>query len=184
MMSPLFALSQVTPKQNRMDIFYYWQKFEQDLKSAQVGYFGSNNVKILELKERLPKRLWVARTPKGMKGSIQLLGSLLVSEVPKVAVNTSYPNLVFYDPFSPESVMFTDADAPERIEAVNRLLQHRLLHAYKSNFQGDAGVQPLESNVVRELEALTSGWSKVQMLQRVKNSDQVRPINPFAQQSQ
>jgi hypothetical protein len=161
-----------------MDIFYYWQKFEQDLKNAQVGYFGSNNLKILELKERLPKRLWIAKTPKGMKGSLQLLGSLLVSDVPKVAVNTSYSNLVFYDPFSPESVLFADADAPERIEAVNRLL-----HAYKSNFQGDAGVQPLESNVVRELKALTSGWSKVQMLQRVKNSDQVRPINPFAQQS-
>ncbi|MFM0140406.1 hypothetical protein [Caballeronia grimmiae] len=39
-----------------MDIFYYWQRFEQDLKNGQVGYFGSNNTKILELKERLRRQ--------------------------------------------------------------------------------------------------------------------------------
>ncbi|MDR5748790.1 hypothetical protein QCE73_37035 [Caballeronia sp. LZ029] len=166
-----------------MDIFFYWQKFEQDLKSGQLGYFGSNSAKIAELKERLPMRLWVFKTPKGMKGSVQLLGSLLVSDEPKVAVNTEYPNLIYYDPFSPESVLFADSDAPGRVEGVTRLLQHRLLHAFKSNFQGDAGLQALESNVVRELEAMTADWAKVQVLERVKDGTKVQPINPFAQSS-
>ncbi|MDR5748795.1 hypothetical protein QCE73_37065 [Caballeronia sp. LZ029] len=165
-----------------MDIFFYWQKLEQDLKNGQVGYFGSNNTKILELKERLPKRVWVFKTPKGMKGSVQLLGSLLISDEPKVAVNSDYPNRIYYDPFSPHSVMFTESNTQERIENVTRLLQHRLLHAFKSNFQGDAGLQALESNVVRELEALTAVWNKVQFLERVPNADKVRLINPFAHQ--
>jgi hypothetical protein len=56
-----------------MDIFYYWQKLEQNLKNGEVGYFGSNNTKIVQLAERLPKRIWVFKTPKGMKGSIQLV---------------------------------------------------------------------------------------------------------------
>ncbi|MDR5855775.1 hypothetical protein P9239_18995 [Caballeronia sp. LZ062] len=165
-----------------MDIFYYWQKLEQNLRDGQVGYFGSNNTKILELKERLPKRVWVFKTPKGMKGSVQLLGALLVSDEPKVAVHSEYSHLLYYDPFSPHSTMFTDSDTQERIEGVTRLLQHRLLHAFKSNFQGDAGLQPLESNVVRELEALTGDWGKVQLLERVKDAKKVRPINPFARQ--
>ncbi|SAK72216.1 hypothetical protein AWB75_03849 [Caballeronia catudaia] len=163
-----------------MDIFYYWQKFEQDLKNGQVGYFGSNSAKISELKERLPKRLWVFKTPKGMKGSVQLLGSLLVTDEPKVAVNTEYQNLIYYDPFSPESVLFADVNAPRRVEGVTRLLQHRLLHAFKSNFQGDVGLQALESNVVRELEAMSADWDTVQLLERVKDRNKVQPINPFA----
>ena len=166
-----------------MDIFYYWQKFEPDLKNGQVGYFGSNSAKIAELKERLPKRLWVFKTPKGMKGSVQLLGSLLVSDEPKVAVNAEYPNLIYYDPFSPETVLFADSNAPGRIEDVTRLLQYRLLHAFKSNFQGDAGLQALESNVVRELEALCADWGKVQLLERVEDRKKVQLINPFAQPS-
>ncbi|GJH29266.1 hypothetical protein [Caballeronia novacaledonica] len=166
-----------------MDIFYYWQKFEQDLKNGELGHFGSNSGKIGELKQRLPKRLWVFKTPKGMKGSVQLLGSLLVSDEPKVAVNTEYPNLIYYDPFSPESVLFADSDAPGRVEGVTRLLQHRLLHAFKSNFQGDAGLQALESNVVRGLESMVAGWDKVQMLEKVKEPEKVQPINPFAQQT-
>jgi hypothetical protein len=117
-----------------------------------------------------------------MKGSVQLLGSLLVSDEPKVAVNTEYGNLVYYDPFSPQSVMFTDSDTQGRIEAVSRLLQHRLLHAFTSNFQGDAGLQPLESNVVRELEAMTLDWGRVQFLERVKDGHKLQPINPFARQ--
>ncbi|SAL55331.1 hypothetical protein AWB71_02980 [Caballeronia peredens] len=166
-----------------MDIFYYWQKLEQDLKNGHIGYFGSNTAKIVELKERLPKRLWVFKTPRGMKGTIQLVGSLLVSEEPKVAVNSGFANLVFYDPFSLESVMFADSDTPERIRDVSGLLQYSFHTAFKSNFGGDAGLQPLESNVVRSLDALSADWDKVQMLERVKDRKKVQPINPFVHSS-
>jgi hypothetical protein len=67
-----------------MDIFFYWQKLEQDLKNGQVGNFGSNNTRVIQLAERLPKRIWVFKTPKGMRGSIQLLGSLVVSAEPRL----------------------------------------------------------------------------------------------------
>lgn len=72
-----------------MDIFYYWQKLETNLKNGEVGYFGSKNAKLVELAGRLPKRIWVFKTPKGMKGSIQLVRSLLVSEEPRVASTPS-----------------------------------------------------------------------------------------------
>jgi hypothetical protein len=77
-----------------MDIFYYWQQLEQNLKNGEVGYFGSSNTRIVQLAERLPKRIWVFKTPKGMKGSIQLVGSLLVSDEPRVAVNTESPYVI------------------------------------------------------------------------------------------
>lgn len=166
-----------------MDIFYYWQKLEQNLKSGEVGYFGSNSPKIAQLAERLPKRIWVFRTPKGMKGSIQLAGSLLVSEEPCVAVATEYSHVIHYDPFSPESVIFTDSHTPERISEVSAYFQYRFHAAFSSNFNGDAGVQAMESNVVRGLEQMVAGWERCQMLERVSDRKKVQPINPFAPQS-
>jgi hypothetical protein len=163
-----------------MDIFYYWQKLDTNLKNREIGYFGSNNSKLLELAERLPKRIWIVKTPKGMKGSIQLIGSLLASEEPRVAINTQFPNVIYYDPFSPESVIFTDSGTPERIAEVSGYFQYRFHAAFSANFQGDSGVQALESNVVRGLEAMVAGWEKVQMLERVKDPEKVQPINPFA----
>ncbi|WOD17111.1 hypothetical protein [Paraburkholderia kirstenboschensis] len=142
-----------------MDIFYYGQKLEQNLKNGQVGYFGSRNTRVIQLAERLPKRIWVFKTPKGMKGSIQSVGSLLLSDEPRVAVATDYPNVIYYVPFSPESVMFTDSDTQERIQEVSAYFQYRFHSAFSANFNGDAGVQAMESNVVRGFEALVSDWS-------------------------
>ena len=166
-----------------MDIFYYWQKLEQNLRSGQVGHFGSNNTKIVQLVERLPKRIWVFKTPKGMKGSIQLVGSLLVSNEPRVAVLTDFANVIYYDPFAPESVMFTDSNTPERIQQVSEYFQYRFHSAFAANFNGDAGVQAMESNVVRGLEMLVADWGTCQMLERVGDRKKVQPINPFARQS-
>jgi hypothetical protein len=121
--------------EREMDIFYYWQKFEQDLKNGQVGYFGSNSAKIAELKERLPRRLWVLKTPKGMKGSVQLVASLLVSEEPSVAVQTDQPHVIYYDVFSPESVIFADSGKPERIREVAGHFQYRWHTAFSASFR-------------------------------------------------
>jgi hypothetical protein len=164
-----------------MDIFYYWQKFETNLKNREVGYFGSNNSKLTEQLERSPERIWVFKTPKGMKGSIQLVGSLKLCDEPRVAIKTDYPNVVYYDPFSPESVIYTDSNSAERISQISGLFQYRFHAAFKANFQGDAGIQPLETNVLRGLEAMVVDWSNVQMLERVKEPEKVYPINPFAQ---
>ncbi|RKF36734.1 hypothetical protein [Paraburkholderia fungorum] len=166
-----------------MDIFYYWQKLERNLKNGEVGYFGSNNSKIVQLVERLPKRIWVFKTPKGMKGSIQLVGSLLISDEPRVAVNTEYRYVIYYDPFSPESVIYTDSNTQERIQEVSSFFQYRFHSAFNANFNGDAGVQAMESNVVRGLESLVTDWGTCQILERVKDRTKVQPINPFAHRS-
>jgi hypothetical protein len=162
-----------------LDIFYYWQKIEQDMRDGRVGYFGSNHAKLAELADRLPKRIWVFKTPKGMKGSIQLMGSLLVCEAPCVAVSTSCPHVIYYDPFSPESVIFTDSGTPERIHEVSGQFQYRFHSAFSANFHGDAGLLAMESNVVRGVEAMVADWERCQLLERVKDPKTVQPINPF-----
>jgi hypothetical protein len=164
-----------------MDIFFYSPGFEQSVKGGQIGLLGFNSPKIDELAQRLPKRVWVFKTPRGMKGSIQLLASLLVSEEPTVAVNSEYPHVIYYDVFSSESVVFTDSGAPERIAEVSAHFQYRWHAAFSSAFKGDAGLQPMEANVVKGLETLVAGWETVQLLERVGNKSAVRPINPFAQ---
>jgi hypothetical protein len=164
-----------------MDIFYHSQNFEQNLKNGQVGYIASNSPKVTDLKGRIPKRIWIFKTPKGLKGSVQLIGSLLVSDEPKVAVNSAQSAVIHYDPFSPKSRLFTDSDGAEKIDEVNRLLQYRFHAAFKLRFKGEAGWQALESNVVRELETMVAGWATVQMLERVAEGTKVHPINPFAQ---
>ena len=156
---------------------------EENLRNGEVGYFGSNNSKFVQLVERLPKRIWVFKTPKGMKGSIQLVGSLLISDEQRVAVNTEYPYVIYYDPFSPESVIYTDSNTPERIQEVSGFFQYRFHSAFSANFNGDAGVQAMESNVVRGLESLVTGWGTCQILERVKDCTKVQPINPFAHRS-
>jgi hypothetical protein len=168
-------------KLTRMDIFYYSQSFEQNVKNGLVGLIGTNSPRAVELRERFPKRIWVFKSPKGMKGSVQLLASLLVSDEAKVAANTDHAQVIYYDPFSPESVIFTDSGSTEKIEALNRVLQYRFHAAFKSNFKGDAGLLALESNVVRELETVSADWAKAQMLTGVAEGKTVQPINPFAQ---
>jgi hypothetical protein len=163
-----------------MDIFYHSSNFEQNVKNGQVGLLGFNSNKIFELSQRLPKRIWVVKTPRGMKGSIQLVASLLVSDEPTVAVNTEHPHLIYYHVFAPESLIFTDSAAPERIEEVSGYFQYRWRTAFSAAFKADAALQPMEANVVRGLEAMVAGWDTVQLLERVKDRDSVRPINPFA----
>jgi hypothetical protein len=115
-----------------------------------------------------------------MKGSIQLVASMLVSDEPRVAVQTDYRKVIYYDVFSPESVVFTDSATPERIQEVSAFFQYRWHTAFAASFKGDAGLQAIEANIVRGLEALVADWDSVQMLERVKDRDKVQPINPFA----
>lgn len=166
-----------------MDIFYHAQSFEQNIKDGSVGLIGSGSPRIVELSQRLPKRIWVFKTPKGMKGSIQLVASLLVSEEPSVAVQTDQPNVIFYDVFSPHSVVFTDSSSLERVQQVSGYFQYRWHAAFSTSFRGDAGLRAMEADVVRGLEATVMDWARVQMLELVKDRGSVRPINPFAQSS-
>ena len=117
-----------------------------------------------------------------MKGAIQLVGSLLVSNEPRVAVLSDFANVIYYDPFSPEPVMFTDSDISERIEAVSAYFQYRFHTEFAANFTGDTGLQAMESNVVRGLEVLVADWGTCQMLARVGDRKKVQPINPFVRQ--
>ncbi|WP_454872466.1 glyoxalase superfamily protein [Paraburkholderia xenovorans] len=70
------------------------------------------------------------------------------------------------------------APTPELSSALVSLVERQ-----NTAFNGDAGIHPLQADVMRGLEAMVADWSKVQMLERVKEPEKVYPINPFAQQS-
>jgi hypothetical protein len=80
-------------------------------------------------------------------------------------------------------VIYTDSNTSERIQEVSGYFQYRFHTAFSANFTGDAGVQAMESNVVRGLEALVANWGTCQMLELVKDRTKVQPINPFAHRS-
>jgi hypothetical protein len=68
----------------------FWNSVRIQSMTCWSRWSASGEPDLLLLRP-LPKRIWVFKTPKGMKGSIQLVGSLLVSDEPRVAVKTEYP---------------------------------------------------------------------------------------------
>ncbi|MGF6739581.1 hypothetical protein [Paraburkholderia atlantica] len=107
----------------------------------------------------------------------------MVNDEPRVAVNTDYPSVIFYDPFSPESVIYTESGTPERIAEISGYVQYRFHAAFSANFNGGRGNSATRSERGARPEGYVAGWSKVQMLERVKEPEKVYPINPFAQQA-
>jgi len=119
-----------------MDIFYHSSNFEQNVKNGQVGLLGFNSNKIFELSQRLPKRIWVVKTPRGMKGSIQLVASLLVSDEPTVAVNTEHPHLHLLPCLRPGILNFYRLGCTRANRRSVRLLPISMAHCIQRCFQG------------------------------------------------
>jgi hypothetical protein len=138
-----------------MDVFYYWKSFDEDIKDRRLGWMQSERPKLGEMRSRSPDNIWVFRTPKGHKGSLQILACLKWSDKPLIAMpKVKATSVVYYDPFSSDSVIFTDSFAPEKIEAVTLLLKKYFPQAFKSNFQGDNGIHALEADFLFHLKKL------------------------------
>jgi hypothetical protein len=163
-----------------MDIFYHSPGFEKSINSGGIGSICATGTKLVELASRLPKRIWVFATPKGQRGSIQLIASVLVTEAPTVAVQADQLNPVFYDVFSQESVFYTDSATSDRVEQISALFKYNWHAAFSVNFRGDAALQAMEANSVRAVQAMVADWEKIQLLERVRDKVSVQPINPFA----
>jgi hypothetical protein len=144
-----------------MDVFYYWKNIDEDLKAGRIGWFRSNKEKLAELQDGAPDLLWVFKTPKGLKGQVQLVAQLVWADAP-VAPFTRTPgeSYIFYDPTHLKSARFTNSGSAENIEAVTDWVRRNFPGSVKGNFQGTNGQQPLRGAVLRELRDLTADWGK------------------------
>ena len=138
-----------------MDVFYYWKNFDEDMKERRIGWLQSERPKLGDMRNRSPDNIWVFRTPKGHKGSLQLLACLKWSDKPLMAMpKVKAPSVVYYDPMALSSVIFTNSSSPEKIQAVTILLKRYFPQAFKGNFQGDNGIHALEADFLFHLKKL------------------------------
>ncbi|MBP6096638.1 MAG: hypothetical protein KBF58_05645 [Methyloversatilis sp.] len=140
-----------------MDVFYYWKDHAADLKAGRIGRFRTSRSKLAELQEGVPDRIWVFKTPKGLKGQVQLLARLRWSDSAVVRMERKADeHYFFYNPQDIQSVSFTDTGTPEAIDAATDWVRRNLPVAIHANFQGENGQHAMRGAMVMELDR----WAK------------------------
>jgi len=138
-----------------MDVLYYWKDLNEDLKADRIGWFRASQEKLAEFQASYPGTIWVFKTPKGMKGKVQLLGRLVWSDTPKATVpRVAGESYMHYDPDHAKSLWFVDGGTDAAIEQASAWMQLHFPAAVRGNFQGGNGQQALRGHILHELEAL------------------------------
>ncbi len=152
-----------------MDVFFYWKSFDDDVKERRIGWLQSERPKLATMRNRSPDYIWAFRTPKGHKGSLQLLARLKWSDKPLLAMpKIKVASLVYYDPT--DSVIFPESNTPTAVEAVTSLLKRYFPQAFKSNFQGDNGIQALEADFLFHLNKVAQHFPTQSFTEIISNS--------------
>lgn len=142
-----------------MDVLYYWKDVAADLKAGRIGWFRSSNERLAEFQNGHPDYIWVVKTPRGMKGKLQLLARVVWSDHPAKPVPTLRgQSFMYYDADAPGSVWFEGSDADTEIERVSRWMQLHFPAAVSANFQGVNGQQALRGAVSQELVTLAKSF--------------------------
>ena len=142
-----------------MDVFYYWKDVKEDLDANRIGWFRSSREKLAQFQDGAPDFLWVFKTPKGLKGQVQLLARLMWTDLPVVPVpRLAGESYVFYDPSHCKSVRFTNSSNAANVDAVSVWVKRHFPTAVSGNFQGENGQQALRGEMLRELSGLTTDW--------------------------
>jgi hypothetical protein len=149
----------------KVDVFYYWKNIDTDLDKGRVGWLASERKKLGELQDRSPDHIWAFRTPKGRKGQLQVVARLLWLKEPARGVSPpEAKSCMYYDPSASTAVRFIGSDSDENIQIASAIIRRRFPSAFKSNFQGDNGVQVLENDLVRELDKFTKALGSVPLI--------------------
>jgi len=141
-----------------MDVFYYWRDYDADLKAGRIGWLVLSRKKVEELRDRHPDWIWAFRRPKDRKDALQLLARLRWTDAPtsKLPIEKGTP-AIYYDPAG--SVRFSNADEDAKITEVTSLIRARFPNAFLANFRGDAGVQPMEADLLAQLVPRLASYS-------------------------
>ena len=140
-----------------VDVFYYWKNSEQDQKAGRIGAFVSQAERLAELQAGAPDYIWAFKTPRGLKGQLQLLARvrwsdpLRVSQLPSPGESSMY-----YDPLHADSVRFPTGAAPEAVDAVTAWAGRYFSVAIRANFRGRNGQWALRGVELAELRKLAA----------------------------
>jgi len=133
-----------------MDIFYYWRDYDVDLSAGRIGWLPSSQKKLHELRDRHPDWIWAFRRPKERKEGLQLLARLRWADAPtaKLPIEKGAP-AIYYNPL--ESVCYAHLADEAKAAEVTAILRSKFPNAFMAKFRGDAGVQPMEADLLAHL---------------------------------
>lgn len=135
-----------------MDVLYCWKDMPEDLKAGRIGWLRSGKDRLAEFQEGFPGYIWVFRTPRGMKGKLQLLARLAWSDRPIASASAPKGvSLMHYDASHPHSVWFDGAESGELVDRVSDWTHLHFPDAVRANFSGVNGQQALRGTVLQEL---------------------------------
>jgi len=141
-----------------MDVFYYWRDYDADLAAGRIGWLHASRKRVGDLKERHPDWIWAFRRPKRQKKALQLVARLKWADAPvaKLPIEKG-SSAIYYDPA--QSVCFSNADEETSVAEVTSIMRARFPNAFLTNFRGDAGVYPMEADLLAQLVPRLSGYS-------------------------
>jgi len=133
-----------------MDVFYYWENFDSDLKAGRMGAFKSSADKLRELADGHPDYIWAFRTPKGRKSELQLLARLRCTDrrAPGEAIG--------YDMNDAASVLYSDSHSDAHITSVSDWVARNFPKLRTANFQGVSGQEALRGAPLKELTLIAA----------------------------
>lgn len=167
-----------------MHVFYYWKSFEEDLKAGRIGWLKSDRVKLGQMRDRSPDRIWAFRTPRGRKGELQLIASMRWSDKASVPLNKIEANAVmFYNPNDPTCVRYTETNKDEYIAQITSLLRNQFPKAFAANFQGENGVQAMDGDFLRRFEATVRNYATVPLVDPAVAQAAMKPATPISTKS-
>jgi hypothetical protein len=141
-----------------MDIFYYWKNYEKDAKAGRIGAFVSQTERLAEFQAGAPDYIWAFKTPRGLKGHLQLLARVRWSDSLVVPLSPSPgESCMFYDPSHSDSVRFPGGRSEEAVNAVTAWAGQYFPSAIAGNFHGANGQRALRGAELVELRKLAAG---------------------------
>lgn len=156
-----------------MDIFYYWKDYIEDREAGRIGFLRSKRKKLADLVAEFPDYIWAFKTPKGLKGEVQLIARLrCVDEPTKGLTRVPGEYYAHYDPHHLKSVRFTNSGAPEAVETATRWVNRYFHDAVAGNFQGELGQRALRGDLLRELNSFANSLEAAPFLETtaIKNA--------------
>jgi hypothetical protein len=158
-----------------LDVFYYWKKFDENIKDGMVGRFVSTTDNLEKLKAHSPDFIWAFKIPKGYggrrgkgEGQLKLLARLKWSDSPlpglKPTEEENSNSMIYYNHKHADSILYEDTGSDEAMAHVTGLLNPKYFSAFRANFNGQNGVQILELPFAAKFGKAVAHYSSSQFL--------------------
>ncbi len=142
-----------------MDVFYYWKKFDEDIKAGRIGWLISDHKRMGEMRADFPDFIWAFCTPHGRKGELQLVARLRWSDTPVVTIpRNDAQSEIYYDPAHKDSRRFIDVDTDAHIREVSSMMRREFPAAFTARFLGNNGLQPMRGDFLRRFRVIAESY--------------------------